>query len=253
MQQYLQAFDTLLKLGSDPDASQVESESPNLERSTKPAISNLVDELLRVHEHERQRLGQELHDTAGQMVVALQFSIANLKRVHDDDDRERLFDEIQDTVLRIDQELRSLAFLRYPAELGDRSLGAAIQALVSGFGRRTGIATGFDSVGDTSADQSVSVALLRIVQEALVNVRRHSHATEARVVLERRDGDLRLTISDNGVGMPSLDRVRHAQGIGLQGMRYRVETLGGHLSIRNLKPGLRIIASVPVGRCRKGR
>lgn len=253
MQQYLQAFDTLLRPGSVPEPSPADPESPDLERSTKTTLSHPLDELLKVHEYERQRLGQELHDTAGQLVVALQFSIANLKRVHEDNDRDRLFEEIQDTVLRIDQELRSLAFLRYPAELGDRSLSAAVQALVSGFGRRTGVATSFKSVGETSADQSVSVALLRIVQEALVNIHRHSHATEAQIDIERRDGDIRLTISDNGVGMLKVDGDQQSEGIGLQGMRHRAETLGGRFSIRNLKQGMRISASVPVGRGRKDR
>ena len=61
-------------------------------------------------------------------------------------------------------------------------------------------------VGDqTAVDESISIAVLRVVQEALVNIYRHSHASTAKVVLERREDWLQLTVSDDGIGLPSLD------------------------------------------------
>lgn len=246
MQRYLQAFDTLLKSGATPEAAHIELESMNREIATAPTATDLMDELLRVHEYERQRLGQELHDTAGQLVVALQFSVANLKRVHEASLREELFEEIQDTVRRIDQELRSLAFLHYPAELDDRRLDTAVQSLASGFGRRTGVHTSFKSAGDTAkVDESVAFAILRIAQEALVNVHRHSHANAVQIVLERSVEEIQLTVSDNGVGLPKVDRAQQTTGVGLQGMRHRVETLGGRFFVRNLKQGTRVTAIIP--------
>jgi signal transduction histidine kinase len=234
----LQAIDALRKSASSSDSLSIDRQPTNRDPS--------VDAVLSAHDYERQRLGQELHDTAGQMVVSLQFSIANLKRVHEESARNKLLEEIQNAVLRIDQELRSLAFLSYPAELGGRSPGAAVQALTAGFRRRTGIKATFRSDGDTAgADQPTAVALLRVAQEALVNIHRHSHATEAQVAVECRDEEIRLTVSDNGVGMPTSERAQQSPGIGLQGMRYRVESLGGRFSVRNLKQGLRITATVP--------
>ncbi len=148
--------------------------------------SGTVDELLRIHEYERQRIGQELHDSAGQLLVSLQFSVAHLKRVEEGSGHDSLLEEIQDTVRQIDQEIRSLAFLHYPVELSDRGLSSAIQALVRGFGRRTGIRTSFKASGDQSiASDSISTALLRVAQEALVNVHRHAHASHANVSLKR--------------------------------------------------------------------
>lgn len=246
MQRYLQAFDTLLKSGAIPESTHIDLESMNREPIPTPTAGDLMDELLRVHEYERQRLGQELHDTAGQLVVALQFSVANLKRVHEDSLRDELFEEIQDTVRRIDQELRSLAFLRYPAELGDRSLDKAVHSLASGFGRRTGVHTSFKSSGDVSeVDPAVAIAFLRIAQEALVNVHRHSHATAVQIVLERSVGEIQLTVSDNGIGLPKIDRANETPGVGLQGMRHRVETLRGRFFVRNLKQGTRVTAIIP--------
>lgn len=245
MQRYIQAFDSLL--GRSASASLQHNEKNPEDQSFM--LADRLDELLKVHEYERQRLGQELHDTAGQLVVALQLSIANLRNADADESHAGLFEEIQDTVRRIDQELRSLAFLHYPAELGDRSLGSAVRALVQGFGRRTGIEAKFDSAGETAdVSQPAAIALLRVAQEALVNIHRHSQATVAKVLLQRRADEIRLTVSDNGVGLPRDDRVPKSPGIGLQGMRHRVEALGGRFGLRNLKQGLRITAVVPIAR-----
>ena len=211
------------------------------------ALGEVTDELLRVHEYERERLGQELHDSAGQLLVSLQLSVAHLKKVEENCGHERLLEEIQDTVRQIDQEIRALSFLHHPAELGEAGLCSAVGSLARGFGRRTGICTSFKCVGDqTAVDESISTAVLRVVQEALVNIHRHSHASTAKVVLERRADWLQLTVSDDGVGMPDLDALAEAEGIGLQGMRHRVEMLHGQFQVRNLKHGAKISARVPI-------
>lgn len=244
MQRYLQAFDTQFKSGSIPEAASIELESMNRELATTPI--DLMDELLRVHEYERRRLGQELHDTAGQLVVALQFSVASLKRAQNDALRDDLFDEIQETVRRIDRELRSLAFLHFPAELGDQTLDKALHSLACGFGRRIGVHTSFKSSGGAAkVDQSVALAVLRIAQEALVNVHRHSRATAVQIVFDRSAGEVQLKVSDNGVGLPKFGSSHGSTGVGLQGMRHRAETLGGRFFVRNLKQGTRITAIIP--------
>jgi signal transduction histidine kinase len=206
-----------------------------------------VDEQLRIHEYERQRMGQELHDSAGQLLVALQLSVARLKAINGDCGHEELIDEIQGVVSQVDREIRALAFLHYPAELGDRCVCSAVEALARGFGRRTGIRTSFMCVGDNSSvDGFTSLAMLRVAQEALVNVHRHSHATSAKVVLKRTSGQLRLTISDDGVGIENGSATGRQPGIGLQGMRHRIEALGGRLQVRRMKRGTAIAATVPV-------
>ena len=243
MQRHHQALDALPRRSAASKLKLVEKQPED----SGFMLADRLDELLKVHEYERQRLGQELHDTAGQLVVALQLSIANLRNVDADVSHAGLFEDIQDTIRRIDQELRSLAFLHYPAELGDRSIASAIRSLVQGFARRTGIAAKFDSIGEISdLNQKAALALLRVAQEALVNIHRHSHATGAKVLLERREDNVRLIVSDNGVGLSTSRPAPETPGIGLQGMRHRVESLGGRFVLRNLKQGLRITAVVPL-------
>lgn len=216
------------------------------EANFDPPDSGTVDEQLRIHEYERQRMGQELHDSAGQLLVSLQFSVAHLKRVEAGSGHDSLLEEIQETVRQIDQEIRSLAFLHYPVELGDRGLSSAIRSLARGFDRRTGIRTSFKSSGDQSiASDSISKALLRVAQEALVNVHRHAHASQASVSLRQGANYVELVVTDDGVGMPPAASLTKVQGIGLRGMRHRVEALGGRFGVRNLKHGTTVTASVP--------
>ena len=235
----LQAFDSILMQGrstrpSDPNFSDVEA-------------PNLVSERLEIHEYERQRMGQELHDSAGQLLVSLQLSVAHLRSVREGSEHDFVVEEISDTIRQIDQEIRSLAFLHYPAELGTRGLCSAVQTLARGFESRTGIRTSFKCVGDsTPTAETISTALLRVAQESLVNVYRHAHASTVRVVLERSAGELQLTVSDNGVGIAATDAGHKSRGFGLQGMRHRIDALGGRFRIGAMKRGTRISATVPL-------
>jgi len=207
-----------------------------------------LDELLRIHEYERQRLGQELHDSTGQLVISLMLGLTRLKRIEEDGGQGIVIDELQDVVRQIDREIRSLAFLHYQAEVGDRSVAASIENLALGFGRRTGMHISFKCVGDPPpVDDSIATALLRVAQEALVNVHRHSHATAAKVALKLRPTRIELRISDDGIGIPRLAEVVRTTGIGLKGMRFRIEALGGRFEIRNLNPGTMVSATVPLG------
>jgi len=212
-----------------------------------PASEAAMEQVLSIHEYERRRMGQELHDSAGQLLVSLQLSVARLKLMEHNGGRDGLIEEIQDVVRQIDREIRALAFLHYPAELCGRGLREAVQSLVNGFGKRTGIHTSFKCVGERSVvDDLISTTVLRVTQEALVNIHRHSHASSVRVVLSTADGRLHLTVSDDGVGMSSAVNFSKEQGIGLQGMRHRVEMHGGRFNVKSLKQGTRVSAVVPL-------
>ena len=245
--------------GSGPAALGVSGQEPARKskfllngESGAPAIS-VLDELLRARDDERKRLGQELHDCAGHLLVSLQFSIGRLRGVAESSGQGSLIDEIREILGQIDHEIRSLAFMEQPVELRDHDAFSALKSLVYGFARRTGIHTSFKCVGDSAqVDTPVSVALLRVAQEALVNIHRHSRATWARVRVQSSADQIRLTISDNGIGMPPGDIPERPPGVGLQGMRYRVEVLGGRFRTSNLKRGAKICATVPLHRTAEG-
>ena len=205
-----------------------------------------IEGRLSIHEYERQRIGRELHDSAGQLVISLELSLARLREIEGTCGHEPLIEEIEDTVRKIDNEIRTLAFLDYPAQLGERGLFGAVRSLARGFERRTGIETSVDAVGDISdTGEAIAIALLRVAQEALCNIHRHARASLVWITIKRLSGRIQLSVEDDGIGMsPVFDVADH--GIGLQGMRHRVESLGGAFKVIGLKQGTRISAWVPL-------
>jgi two-component system NarL family sensor kinase len=204
-----------------------------------------LDVCLDAQESERLRLGRELHDSTGQLLLALRLSVAHLRHMQGIGDTEEVLGEIDETARQIDQEIRTFSFLNYPAELGKCGLIGTLEALVKGFSKRTGIRIDFQATCLRPCPGPLAIALLRVGQEALMNVHRHARATSALVKLVERDGLLELSISDDGRGMPPADHHAVANGVGLQGMRHRIERLGGHFAVRRLKHGTKLVASVP--------
>ena len=213
----------------------------------EPELSrvSLFNELLKVRDVERQRISQELHDSAGQLLVALQLSVAHLRRIEQGSGHDDLMAEIDETIRLIDREIRALAFLEYPAELSNRGLISAVQSLCRDFGARAGISVTFESSGEVDeASDAVSSTVLRVVQEALVNIHRHAHARSACVAIANYADRLSFTVADDGVGMP--EKADNQRGIGVQGMRRRIEALGGRFQITNLAHGTKISGSLPL-------
>jgi signal transduction histidine kinase len=208
--------------------------------------ANYVDNCLRVQESERLKLGRELHDSTGQLLLALRLEIARLRRANGTSAEGSLLDEIDQTAREIDREIRAFAFTHYPAEIGHDGLGPALRSLARGFASRTGLRIRFSSLPDpTTRTAQIALALLRVAQEALLNVHRHARAAHVQMALKLREGMLELTVKDDGVGIPLAQDLEESHGVGLQGMRHRIERLGGHFAIRRLKHGTKIIAAVP--------
>ena len=154
-------------------------------RSDRP--DDLLDRCLQVQEHERSRIGQELHDSTGQLLVSLKLNVAYLRHLDEGHGHEAVFDEISETLRRIDQEIRTIAYVNCPAELESDGLVGALRALARGFGTRTGIRVRFTGICNLDSDGGIgATALLRVAQEALVNVYRHARATSVSISLARR-------------------------------------------------------------------
>ena len=144
------------------------------------------------------------------------------------------------------QEIRTLSYLLHPPLLDDIGLESALRWLAKGFGDRSGIAVEdrVDTLG-VSLPPDHATALFRVAQEALANVHRHSGSEWARLSLRLRGPVIELLVEDRGRGM-TLPRATEEVGVGISGMRVRLEQLGGKLQIRPGKPGLRVAATLPV-------
>ncbi|MBP1636238.1 MAG: histidine kinase dimerization and phosphoacceptor region, partial [Acidobacteria bacterium] len=188
--------------------------------------------LLRVQEDERRRIARELHDEAGQVLTAVKIELEL--------DGRR---EAGALVGRALAQVRDLSNLLRPSVLDDLGLVAALRALADDFSERTRIAIALDLERLSGPlSQDVEVVIYRVVQEALTNVARHAHASEVRVCLASDDRQVRLTVEDDGQGVPP----NVSPHLGWLGMQERVTAVGGTLAMTPRPTrGLRVEALIP--------
>ncbi|RYD42689.1 MAG: hypothetical protein EOP83_32470 [Verrucomicrobiaceae bacterium] len=194
---------------------------------------------------ERSRLVQELHDSTGQLILALRLSLGRIRLMGGVSESEEFFCESDLIVEQIEKEMRVFSFLHYPTQLLDQGLAIELNNLAAGFGRRTGLDVTFENHCHTDLGKgSAAAALLRVAQEALTNVHRHAHATTVRISLAPRKSKIKLCVIDDGKGLP--DKAEHCRtGVGLRSMTQRMESRGGSLTLEGLSPGTKVIASIP--------
>jgi two-component system NarL family sensor kinase len=199
--------------------------------------------LIKTRDDERRRIGRDIHDSTMQLLVGVNLAVGQLKRAGLSGEGPRVVADIEFMLAEAQRELRTIAFLAHPPELDRMGMIEAMDRLVSGFGRRTGLQTSFDCVGQGGdLTRHAQMSIYRIVQEALANVHRHARATALSVRLVARRDLLHVRVADNGCGIA----IGSQAGVGLMGMRSRLAELGGRLTVHNLQPGAAIVASVRV-------
>jgi signal transduction histidine kinase len=147
--------------------------------------------------------------------------------------------------------VRRLALELRPPALDDLGLWAALGELAQRYGEKYRLAVDYAWHGSRERlPANLELVLYRIAQEAMTNVVKHSGATEAEIEIERRTGEVVLTVSDNGRGFdPAISAVRDERGLGLGifGMVERTALVGGGLRIEPVKPrGVSIVAIIPL-------
>ena len=122
---------------------------------------------------------------------------------------------------------------------------------MEGFAQRSGIQTSLDMPEELGRLSSpLELALFRVLQESLTNVHRHSTSRQAEVSVKASNGQVVLQVRDYGKGISPdiLDRFRHKRahgGVGLAGMRERINELGGRLEMDSDSHGTRVVATLP--------
>jgi signal transduction histidine kinase len=218
------------------------SSAPQLEHSR--LIEELRASRLRViqaAEHERRRLEQDLHDGAQQRLVEIQIRLAFARTLVDRADLASELDAIQEAAEAALDELRTLARGIYPSTLRDLGPAAALRTLA----QRSPVPIRVIDEGIGRASAPIEAALYFCAREAIQNATKHAGpgASVTATLARRQRGTIDVTISDDGVGIsPKAARA----GIGIRGMRDRIEALGGRLDIFS-EPGLgtRVRGTVP--------
>jgi PAS domain S-box-containing protein len=207
-----------------------------------------------VREEESTRIAREIHDELGGSLTSLRWdleevgeAIAEAKAIEQVavlgkkiEAMMSLTEATLDTVRRLSSELRPMA-------LDELGLVEAIEWQARQFESRTGIAVQYkSSVEKIDLNSEQSIAVFRILQEALTNILRHAGATDVTIQLKQDGGEFSLTIEDNGRGFTENEK-SDAQSLGILGMRERAHLMGGAIKIEGAEGrGTKIILHIPI-------
>jgi two-component system NarL family sensor kinase len=213
------------------------------------ALRQMSGQIEDAQQKERYQIARDLHDSTAQELAVLNWNLTRLDNMVRDagEPLRELVRDTRDIALQCSSRIRSASYLLHPPLLGEMGLVPALVSLVDGFEQRSGILVMMDVGPDLKRfSDEVEIATFRIVQEALANVLRHSGSPRARVSLQGHDSWLVLEVSDQGKRKSPTLRETNVVGVGICGMRERVEQLGGYFRIDFTGNGTTVVAVLPM-------
>jgi signal transduction histidine kinase len=212
------------------------------ERVARDALRRVMS----AQELERRRLARELHDETGQALTSVLLGLRAVEDAKSDDERRESLTALRELAVATLQDVRRLAVELRPKALDDFGLVPALERLATTFGEQTGMVVQLEhTLGGERLPPEVETTLYRITQEALTNVVKHARANQVSIVVTRKEGSVLVVIEDDGRGTVP-DRTS-SEGVGLIGMRERLELLEGRLAVESSEAGgTTIAAEVPL-------
>ena len=215
-------------------------------------VQKLSGALLQAQDEERRRISRELHDSTGQLLVALKLNVAQLKSEMPAGGAavDRLVQDTESVLEEMSRQLRSMSYLLHPPLLDEAGLESALRWYVDGFARRSSLKLNLELPADLARlPQSMETTIFRLVQESLTNIHRHSGSKTGLIRLVRKEREVQLEIIDKGTGFSfeaEMGGKISRPGVGIIGMKERVHGLGGSLQITSSSSGTRVFATLPI-------
>ncbi len=217
------------------------------------AFRQLTGRLLNLQDEERRRIARDLHDSTAQTLNCLVLNLAYIDKeaqLRGFPGASKMLNESMSLAQEAAKEVRDVSHLLYPPALDQMGLAAAIEW----HAQRASDVSGIEITLDIPAEvprlpREMEVALFRVLQESLENIRRHSGSRTAQVRLIPNGESIVLEIEDQGQGMPAgvfsekIDNVA-TLGVGVAGMRERLRQLGGRVEIESGPEGTIVRAYV---------
>jgi PAS domain S-box-containing protein len=198
-------------------------------------IQDLAGRLIIAQETERSRIARELHDDINQQLAGLSLALSGLRRrigEHDPSTLEGSLTKLQQRTIDLADSVRRLSRDLHPAVLQQVGLTAALESHCAEFQEQHGIDVSFGTMEDlNSISADAALCLFRAAQEALRNIAKHAGARRTQVALSHENGELTLTIVDDGKGFDTAQVRRAGGGLGLLSIEERARLLHGSVRI----------------------
>jgi len=204
--------------------------------------------LMNAQEKERARLARELHDDLSQSLALLSIQLQVLANGNGDEDSlKEEIGKLTDQIQRLSSDVHRISHELHPAKLNQLGLESALRGFCRETAATHGLKIDFEAVDlPRSLPNDISLCLYRIAQESLQNIFKHSGASNASLNIAVVDGEIRLTVSDNGGGFDT-EAVKTKESLGLVSMSERVRAVQGTMSVDStIGAGTQIIVHVPI-------
>ena len=229
-----------------------QSNLEELVQSRTEELRKLSAQLIVSQDQERRRIARDLHDSTGQKIAVLKMDLSRVQRkVNSLGDGDYGLAECLLLATEISDEIRSLSYVLHPPLLDDLGLVSAIQFYVEGINNRHILEVDLEVTSVPGRlSEEVEIALFRVVQAALANVHLHSGCKNATIRIGRDSEKLVLEVIDQGRGF-GLEAIRKADstrrsGVGLLGIKERLQLIGGRLEIETGNQGTVLRGIVPM-------
>lgn len=239
--------------------TQVQFRTRELERRNVEVVEQaeqlreLSNRLLQIQDDERRRIARELHDSAGQSLVALSMSLGQVARAakNSPDQVAKNIHQAEELVRHLTQEIRTTSYLLHPPMLDESGLPLALRCYILGLAERGGLQIDLEMADDFERPSpEVELVIFRLIQECLTNIHRHSGSASALIRIEREQESIRVSVEDKGKGInrEKLAKIDfQGMGVGIRGMRERVRHFHGELLIESNGAGTKVTAIIPAG------
>jgi len=226
----------------------------SIRKKAEDKVRILSQQLMKAQEIERQRLSCDLHDHLAQELSTLKFGIDTLfdNQIEVPVTIKQKVADLSDIAHKIIADIRNMAYFLRPDALDNLGLVRAILQYCENFSAKNNIKVDFLSAGidDSKLNFDTNIAIYRLIQEGLNNVKKHADAIQATIRLIASYPDIILLIEDNGKGFDvkrGLISAQNEKRMGLLSMEQRVASLSGKMKVESrLMHGTKIIIEIPM-------
>ena len=212
-------------------------------------LRRLSSRLMTMQDEERRRIAREIHDGLGQELAAAKMILDGVLSKDSSPPMQKASVDASELVDRAIKQVRTISHLLHPPLLDEVGLVSALRWYLEGLSDRSGIEIllEIDPPDLSRLKPDIETAIFRIIQEALTNMFRHSGARNGSVSLTETDGRVVVTVRDDGKGIEEqvIQLRPDSVGVGIGGMRQRVNELGGSLRLANAHPGTIVEVVIP--------